>query len=89
MLSYSPYDNVTAKAYPPMLVTAALHDSQVGFHEPAKWVARLRATKTDSNELLFVTAMNAGHKGAPGRFGSSAENATVMAWLIAQAAKSN
>ena len=84
MMSYSPYDNVTAQSYPPMLVTAALNDSQVGFHEPAKWVARLRATKTDNNELLFVTSMNSGHSGKPGRFGPDEQNARIMAWLIAQ-----
>ena len=87
MLSYSPYDNVTAKPYPAMLVTAALNDSQVGYHEPAKWVARLRAAKTDSNELLFMTNMDAGHTGGSGRFGSSDENAQIMAWLLAQASR--
>ena len=86
MMSYSPYDNVTAQSYPPMLVTAALNDSQVGFHEPAKWVARLRATKTDNNELLFVTSMHSGHSGKPGRFGPDEQNARIMAWLIAQSA---
>ena len=84
MLSYSPYDKVAAKPYPAMFVTAALHDSQVGYHEPAKWVARLRFTKTDSNELLFLTDMSAGHTGTAGRFGSIEERARIMAWLIAQ-----
>lgn len=87
MMSYSPYDNVAAQSYPPMLVTAALNDSQVGFHEPAKWVARLRATKTDRNELLFVTSMSSGHSGKPGRFGPDEQNARIMAWLIAQSAR--
>ena len=87
MMSYSPYDNVTAQSYPPMPVTAALNDSQVGFHEPAKWVARLRATKTDNNELLLVTNMSSGHTGKPGRFGSDEQNARIMAWLIAQSAR--
>jgi oligopeptidase B len=82
MLSYSPYDNVAAKAYPPIFVIAGLHDSQVGVHEPAKWVARLRATKTDRNELLFLTNMTAGHQGSSGRFGSVAIDARVMAWLL-------
>jgi oligopeptidase B len=68
MLSYSPYDNVEAKAYPNLLVTAGLHDSQVQYWEPAKWVARLRATKTDQNLLLLKTNMAAGHGGASGRF---------------------
>ena len=54
MQSYSPYDNVSAQAYPPVFVIAARYDSQVGVHEPAKWVARLRATKTDRKEILFM-----------------------------------
>jgi oligopeptidase B len=68
MRSYSPYDNVEAKAYPHLLVTAGLHDSQVQYWEPAKWVARLRAVKTDDNLLLLKTNMDAGHGGASGRF---------------------
>src|SRR5690606_31385121 len=67
MLSYSPYDNVGAHAYPPLLVTAGLHDSQVQYWEPAKWVAKLRATKTDDNLLLLRTDMSAGHGGKSGR----------------------
>ena len=82
MLSYSPYDNVSAKAYPPMFVLSALHDSQVGVHEPAKWVARLRASKTDANEILFVTNMTAGHQGSSGRYGAVAIDSRVMAWLL-------
>ena len=82
MMSYSPYDNVTAKAYPPMLVPAALHDSQVGFHGPHKWVARLRTTKTDGDELLFVTAMNADTREARDAYGAVAINSRVMAWLL-------
>lgn len=85
MIGYSPYDNVTPKAYPAMFVTAAMNDSQVGFHEPAKWVARLRATKTDGNELLFMTDMAGGHTGTSGRFGSTGEEARIIAWLIAHA----
>lgn len=68
MLSYSPYDNVEAKAYPNMLVTTGLHDSQVQYFEPAKWVAKLRELKTDNNVLLMHTNMDAGHGGASGRF---------------------
>lgn len=68
MKSYSPYDNVTAKAYPNMLVTTGLHDSQVQYFEPAKWVAKLRELKTDNNLLLLKTNMEAGHGGASGRF---------------------
>ena len=68
MLSYSPYDNVEAKNYPNLLVTAGLHDSQVQYFEPAKWVAKLRELKTDNNILVFKTNMEAGHGGASGRF---------------------
>lgn len=68
MLSYSPYDNVEAKAYPAILVTTGFHDSQVQYWEPAKWVAKLREMKTDKNLLLFQTQMDYGHGGASGRF---------------------
>jgi oligopeptidase B len=68
ILSYSPYDNVEAKAYPHLLVSTSLHDSQVQYWEPAKWVAKLRAMKTDNNLLLLKTNMDAGHGGASGRF---------------------
>ena len=68
MLSYSPYDNVEAKDYPHMLVTTGLHDSQVQYWEPAKWVAKLRVMKTDNNRLFLYTNMDAGHGGASGRF---------------------
>ena len=68
MLSYSPYDQVEAKAYPNVLVTAGLHDSQVQYWEPAKWVAKLRELKTDQNTLLLKTDMSAGHSGKTGRF---------------------
>jgi len=68
ILSYSPYDNVRRMAYPSMYVSTGLWDSQVQYFEPAKWVARLRANKTDSNPLLFRTEMEAGHGGKSGRF---------------------
>ncbi len=68
MLSYSPYDNLAAKAYPPMIVSTGLWDSQVQYYEPAKYVARLRARKTDANPLLLYTEMAAGHGGPAGRF---------------------
>jgi oligopeptidase B len=82
MLGYSPYDNVRAKDYPAMLVTAGLHDSQVQYFEPAKWVARLRALKTDGNLLLLRTNMEAGHGGASGRFRRLEETAFQFAFLL-------
>ena len=85
MLSYSPYDNVARKAYPAMFVTAGFYDSQVSYAEPAKWVARLRASKTDTHDLLFKTDMDAGHAGRSGRLGTIEESAEIMGWLIAHA----
>ena len=82
MLSYSPYDNVEAKAYPHLLVTAGLHDSQVQYWEPAKWVAKLRALKTDNHHLLLKTNMDAGHGGASGRFKRYEETAMIYAFLL-------
>jgi oligopeptidase B len=85
MLSYSPYDNVVRKDYPPMFVTAGFYDSQVSYAEPAKWVAKLRASKTDSHDLLFMTDMEAGHGGRSGRLGAIEQSAEIMAWLLAHA----
>ncbi|MCB2075467.1 MAG: S9 family peptidase [Novosphingobium sp.] len=82
--SYSPYDNVKAQAYPPMLVTAGLNDPRVTYWEPAKWVARLRELKTDSNELLLKTNMGAGHGGKSGRFESLRETAEEFAFILWQ-----
>ncbi|HMB94014.1 MAG TPA: S9 family peptidase, partial [Rhodothermales bacterium] len=82
MLSYSPYDNVEAKDYPNLLVTTGLHDSQVQYWEPAKWVARLRAMKTDQNRLLLKTNMDAGHGGASGRYKRYRETAFQYAFLL-------
>ena len=84
MLSYSPYDNVARKAYPPMFVTGALLDTQVTVREPAKWVARLRARKTDDHELLFKVNMSVGHQGASGRLGSLEDVADIQSWLLSQ-----
>jgi oligopeptidase B len=75
MKSYSPYDNVKKQDYPHILITTGLHDSQVQYWEPAKWVAKLRTYKTDSNKLLLKTNMKAGHGGASGRFEALKEDA--------------
>jgi len=82
MLSYSPYDQVERKAYPNLLVTTAFHDSQVQYWEPAKWVAKLRAMKTDNNWLLLKTRMDAGHGGASGRYQRYREIAFEYAFLL-------
>ena len=82
MLSYSPYDNVSAVNYPHMLVTTGLHDSQVQYWEPAKWIAKLRVEKTDDNMLLLKTNMEAGHGGASGRFNRFKEIAFRHAFLL-------
>jgi len=84
MLSYSPYDNVAAKNYPAMYVGTGLHDSQVQYFEPAKWVARLRAKKTDNNPLLFRVNMEAGHGGKSGRFQRYKETSEVYAFMFQQ-----
>jgi oligopeptidase B len=80
--SYSPYDNVKAQAYPNIIVTTGLHDSQVQYWEPAKWVARLRKLKTDSNQLYLDTNMKAGHGGSSGRFDALQETAKKYAFLL-------
>ncbi len=87
MKSYSPYDNVEAKDYPAMLITTGLHDSQVQYWEPAKWVAKLREMKTDKNPLLMHTNMEAGHGGASGRFRALKETAMQYAFLLDLAGK--
>ncbi|MFS7195581.1 S9 family peptidase [Rahnella inusitata] len=87
MLQYSPYDQVRAQAYPHMLVTTGLHDSQVQYWEPAKWVARLRDVKTDSNQLLMHTDMDSGHGGKSGRFKAYEDIALEYAFVVALASK--
>jgi oligopeptidase B len=89
MLSYSPYDNVAQKEYPAMFITAGFYDSQVSYAEPAKWVARLRASRTDTNDLLLRTDMSSGHDGRSGRGGSISQSAEIIGWLIAHARKLN
>jgi oligopeptidase B len=82
MLSYSPYDNVSAQAYPALFVGTGLWDSQVQYYEPAKWVAKLRKLKTDQNLLVLRVNMQAGHGGKSGRFQKYREIAEEYAFLI-------
>ena len=82
MAKYSPYDNVRARAYPALFVSTGLWDSQVQYYEPTKWVARLRARKTDSNPLLFRINMEAGHGGKSGRFRSYQDQAEMFAFVL-------
>ncbi len=84
ILSYSPYDQVSAQDYPPLLVTAGLNDPRVTYWEPAKWVAKLREVKTDDNVLLLKTNMGAGHGGKSGRWNSLYETAEEMAFILWQ-----
>lgn len=84
MAKYSPYDNVAAQAYPALYVGTGLWDSQVQYYEPAKWVARLRATKTDANPLVFRINMEAGHGGKSGRFEHYKQNAEAQAFMLEQ-----
>jgi oligopeptidase B len=89
MLSYSPYDNVEKKKYPNMLITTGLHDSQVQYWEPAKWVAKLRDYKTDENILLLHTDMSSGHGGASGRFSALKNTALMYTFILDLAQKLN
>jgi oligopeptidase B len=89
MLSYSPYDNVSKKKYPNMLVTTGLHDSQVQYWEPAKWVSKLRDYKTDNNILLLHTDMTSGHGGASGRFSALKNTALMYTFLLDLSQKLN
>ena len=84
ILAYDPYANVKAQDYPPLMVTAGLNDPRVTYWEPAKWVAKLRATKTDDNVLLLKTNMGAGHGGKSGRFESLHESAEEFAFILWQ-----
>lgn len=87
MLAYSPYDNIAALGYPHVLVTSGLHDSQVQYWEPTKWVAKLRELKTDDNKLLLYTNMDAGHGGASGRFRALKELAMEYTFILDLAGK--
>ena len=80
--AYSPYDNVMVKDYPNIYVTAGLTDPRVTYWEAAKWVAKLRALKTDTNKLLLKTNMEAGHGGASGRFKRLRETAEIYAFIV-------
>ena len=84
MLSWSPYDNVSAQAYPPVFVIAGLQDSLVGVHEPAKWVAKLRTVAQSERPIVLKTLMGSGHSGPSGRYESWREEAFVMAFVISQ-----
>ncbi|MGH9027823.1 MAG: S9 family peptidase [Acidimicrobiia bacterium] len=84
MKAYSPYDNVEAKDYPAMLVTAGLHDPRVQYWEPAKWVAKLRALKSDDSLLLLKTEMGAGHRGPSGRYDAWRDEAFALAFVLNQ-----
>jgi oligopeptidase B len=81
MKSYSPYENVAKLAYPRILAVAGLNDTRVLYHEPAKWIARLRATAPDG-EYLLKTEMGAGHGGPSGRYDAWREEAFVLAWIL-------
>ena len=84
MKTYSPYDNVTAMDYPAMLVTGGLHDPRVQYWEPAKWVARLRATKTDDHLVVLKTEMDSGHSGPSGRYDAWRDEAFVLSFVLEQ-----
>lgn len=84
MRSYSPYDNLARKAYPSILVTTSINDSQVGYWEPAKYVAKLRTLKTDNNPLLLKVNLEAGHQGASGRYEEIKDTAFEYAWMLSQ-----
>ena len=82
MKSYSPYDNVKAQDYPNLYISTGFHDSQVQYWEPAKWIAKLRALRTNKNQLFLDTNMDAGHGGASGRFEALKEVAKEYAFML-------
>jgi oligopeptidase B len=89
MLSYSPYDNTTARAYPALYVTAGLNDPRVAYHEPAKWVSRIRAVRTNDAPLLLKTELGAGHGGPSGRYERWRDEARVLTFLIGSVTESS
>jgi oligopeptidase B len=84
MRSYSPYENVARRSYPAILATAGLKDPRVSYHEPAKWVARLRAVATGDAPVLLKTEMGAGHSGPSGRYDAWRDEALVLAFVLDQ-----
>ena len=82
MLSYSPYDQTTARAYPPVFITAGLNDVRVSYHEPAKWIAKLRAVRTNNAPLIMRCEMGAGHAGPSGRYDLWREEARTLTFLV-------
>jgi oligopeptidase B len=89
MKSYSPYDNVEAKEYPALLVTGGLNDPRVQYWEPAKWVAKLRATKTDDRPLLLKMELGAGHRGPSGRYDAWRDEAFILAFVLDQVGRTS
>jgi oligopeptidase B len=84
MLSYSPYDNVEDKKYPPLYVTAGLNDPRVSYHEPAKWVAKLRSMQNNTSDIFFRCEMGAGHGGPSGRYEHWRDEAHTIAFMLQQ-----
>jgi oligopeptidase B len=82
MAAYSPYDNVTAQRYPPLYVTAGFNDPRVSYHEPAKWVAKLRATATGDGPVLLRTELEAGHGGPTGRYEAWRDEARTLSFVL-------
>ena len=82
MGSYSPYDNLTARNYPAIMATAGLNDPRVSYHEPAKWVAKIRSLRTNDEPLLLHTEMGAGHGGSSGRYDRWRDEARILAFLL-------
>ena len=85
MKAYSPYENIAKVQYPAILATTSLNDTRVGFHEPAKWIARLRAEAGGEQDFLLKTEMEAGHGGRSGRYTAWREEAFNLAWIIDKA----